>query len=310
MKSNNKAFTLIELLAIIVILAIIAVITVPIILNIIDNSRKGAATDSAYGYKDAVNKAYIQELAKPNNGSLKLDGTYVVQSNGTLNADTGSNFGVTNYTSLPVSVSGDKPSSGKLRYSINVLNAGCLVIGDYKVTFDGNTASTTKGDCEDYEFPVNNPYLTTFDGTYTYTTIGQFESSGNGFVPVAFSNGWTVYLRNDGTKNETCKVFPSGTVCLTNNSTGYFSDFEDCSGDSTYDGTGTTCLKGYTKAKVDEMLSKGADYCFIADGYNVYVSDLSGEHCNINEDGYVTCYNDEGDSDSCTVNSDGSPWCD
>ena len=36
-----NAFTLIELLAIIVILAIIAVITVPIILNIIDNSRRG-----------------------------------------------------------------------------------------------------------------------------------------------------------------------------------------------------------------------------------------------------------------------------
>ena len=50
MKKKN-AFTLIELLAIIVILAIIAVITVPIILNIIENSRKGAAKDSAYGYK-------------------------------------------------------------------------------------------------------------------------------------------------------------------------------------------------------------------------------------------------------------------
>ena len=55
-KKNNMAFTLIELLAIIVILAIIAVITVPIILNIIDNSKRGAATDSAYGYKNAVEK--------------------------------------------------------------------------------------------------------------------------------------------------------------------------------------------------------------------------------------------------------------
>jgi len=144
---KKKAFTLIELLAIIVILAIIAVITVPIILNIIDNSKKGAATDSAYGYKDAVNKAYIQELAKPNNENLKLDGTYVVQSNGTLNADTGSNFGVTGYTNLPVSVSGDKPSSGSLTYSNNVLTSGCLVIGDYAVTFDGNETSTVKGDC-------------------------------------------------------------------------------------------------------------------------------------------------------------------
>ncbi|MBP3920766.1 MAG: prepilin-type N-terminal cleavage/methylation domain-containing protein, partial [Bacilli bacterium] len=51
----NKAFTLIELLAIIVILAIIAIITIPIILNVVDNSSKGAAVDSAYGYKDAIN---------------------------------------------------------------------------------------------------------------------------------------------------------------------------------------------------------------------------------------------------------------
>ena len=56
---NKKGFTLIELLAIIVILAIIAVITVPIILNIIENSKKGAATDSAYGYKDAIEKFYV-----------------------------------------------------------------------------------------------------------------------------------------------------------------------------------------------------------------------------------------------------------
>jgi len=144
---KKKGFTLIELLAIIVILAIIAVITVPIILNIIDNSKKGAAQNSAYGYKDAVSKAYVQELAKPNNENLKLDGIYTVQNDGTLVPATGYTFGVTGYNSLPVSLSGDKPSSGSLTYSNNVLISGCLVIGDYAVTFDGNETSTAKGDC-------------------------------------------------------------------------------------------------------------------------------------------------------------------
>ena len=60
MKMNKKGFTLIELLAIIVILAIIAVITVPIILNIIDNARSGAAKDSVIGYGKAVELAYTQ----------------------------------------------------------------------------------------------------------------------------------------------------------------------------------------------------------------------------------------------------------
>lgn len=59
-KLNKKGFTLIELLAIIVILAIIAVITVPIILNIIENAREGAAKNSVVGYGKAVELAYTQ----------------------------------------------------------------------------------------------------------------------------------------------------------------------------------------------------------------------------------------------------------
>ena len=62
MKMNKKGFTLIELLAIIVILAIIAVITVPIILNIIDNARKGAAKDSVGGYGKSIETAYIKYM--------------------------------------------------------------------------------------------------------------------------------------------------------------------------------------------------------------------------------------------------------
>ena len=59
-KMNKKGFTLIELLAIIVILAIIAVITVPIILNIIDDAKKGAEKNSVIGYGKAVELAYTQ----------------------------------------------------------------------------------------------------------------------------------------------------------------------------------------------------------------------------------------------------------
>ena len=74
---NNKGFTLIELLAIIVILAIIAVITVPLILGIIDDAKKGVAEDSAYGYKDAVNKFYATELMNNKDFSMQ-DKTYTI----------------------------------------------------------------------------------------------------------------------------------------------------------------------------------------------------------------------------------------
>ena len=141
MKKKKNAFTLIELLAIIVILAIIAVITVPIILNIIENSRKGAAIDSAYGYKDSVNKYYVQELA--NNNKLKLNGIYTV-TNGTLTpADENTTFGDEEVTSFPVQVSGTVPSSGELTYENNVLKSGYLVIGDYRVTFNQDGTVTT-----------------------------------------------------------------------------------------------------------------------------------------------------------------------
>ncbi|MDD3453719.1 MAG: type II secretion system protein [Bacilli bacterium] len=54
----KKGFTLIELLAVIVILAVIALISVPIILGIIEKSKKGSTEDSAYGIVEAANLYY------------------------------------------------------------------------------------------------------------------------------------------------------------------------------------------------------------------------------------------------------------
>ncbi|MBP3921024.1 MAG: leucine-rich repeat domain-containing protein [Bacilli bacterium] len=141
----NKAFTLIELLAIIVILAIIAVITIPIILNIVDNSSKGAAVDSAYGYKNAVNDFYVQELYEDPN--FKLDGGYNVKD-GRLNG-------------LDILFSGTKPTNGTLIYENNVLKDGCLAIDGYKITIeDGEVTDTTKGTCEDVSLTsCTSPYF-------------------------------------------------------------------------------------------------------------------------------------------------------
>ena len=50
----KKGFTLIELLAVIVILAVIALITVPMILNVVEESRKAAFKDSMYSAFNAV----------------------------------------------------------------------------------------------------------------------------------------------------------------------------------------------------------------------------------------------------------------
>ena len=131
---NKKGFTLIELLAIIVILAIIAVITVPIILNIIENSKKGAASDSAYGFKDAVNKAYVTKLSGNSDYNI-TDGTYTVSDL---------------KTQIGLSVSGKEPGENSwVTISKNNVTTGCLQYDDYKVEFtDGKVSNTEKGECE------------------------------------------------------------------------------------------------------------------------------------------------------------------
>ena len=57
---KNKGFTLIELLAVIIILAIIALIAVPTILNIIENSKKKALENTAYGMIRAGEYYYLE----------------------------------------------------------------------------------------------------------------------------------------------------------------------------------------------------------------------------------------------------------
>ena len=52
---NNKGFTLVELLAVIVVLAIISIITIPMIGNVIDESKKKALEVSANGLVEAAN---------------------------------------------------------------------------------------------------------------------------------------------------------------------------------------------------------------------------------------------------------------
>ena len=59
---KKKGFTLIELLAVIVILAIIALIATPIVLNIIEKSRKEAFQNTAYGIINAAELHYTEGI--------------------------------------------------------------------------------------------------------------------------------------------------------------------------------------------------------------------------------------------------------
>ena len=187
MDKKKNAFTLIELLAIIVILAIIAVITVPIILNVIENSRKGAAGDSAYGFKDAIEKYYVSKLGE----NLQLNGLYSVRE-GYLDGN--------DFENTLIPTSGTIPTDGMLVYSNNRLIKGCLEINGYAISInDGKITKTEKGQCQYFKYTYWDIASTAVEETNT------------------FDSSWIFYLQENLLTNvkEACGVFGDNkTVCI------------------------------------------------------------------------------------------------
>ena len=126
MKEKNKGFTLVELLAVIVILALIALIATPIILNVINDAKKQAAKDSAYGYMDAVEKYIVSSELEDK--SIQ-DGTYSVEE---LN-------------SMGVSVKGSTPDNGNIEIKNSSVKSYDIGIDGYAVSNgEVKKVSTTK----------------------------------------------------------------------------------------------------------------------------------------------------------------------
>ncbi len=157
-------------------------------MNIIENSRKGAAIDSAYGYKDAISKYYITELAKNPNYS-ELNGNYTVNSDGSITGENEQNY--------PISFSGTSPKGGSLTIDKGTVTEGCLTIGDYALTLtNSEVTETKKGDCsslvqgdesanykDNIKFPEdeNETYITEvyLDPTNLETECTEEKAKGN-----------------------------------------------------------------------------------------------------------------------------------
>ena len=69
---RKEGFTLIELLAVIVILAVIALIATPIIMGVINDAKKGAFKDSAYGIIHAAEIYYANHISASTNAGIKV----------------------------------------------------------------------------------------------------------------------------------------------------------------------------------------------------------------------------------------------
>ena len=202
MKKKN-GFTLIELLAILVILAIIAVITIPKINKVINESKQNAARNSAYGYKDAIEKWE----ASQQEDDIYLNGNYTI-TNGKLD----------NYT---IPITGSAPSSGYLTYEDDDLISGCLVINGYEAIYqNGKFTSTGKGDCG------------TPTETFLYYTYDPNAQEGpNGYITSKLPQpnaSWTYYIKETTQTVDKYYYTTEGTVNGETMQQGSFESLSEC----------------------------------------------------------------------------------
>ena len=155
---KKRGFTLIELLAVIVILAIIAIIAIPIILNMIEESRKGAARDTAYGYIDSIEYTI---------------GFSDINANGYENVELPDNdddkefYTVSEVNEQNVKYRGKGPESGVVTITKRKVSRASLCIGKYKVDYNGkevikvekaDNCKVDSFDVEDIEVVVNDEH--------------------------------------------------------------------------------------------------------------------------------------------------------
>jgi len=164
---NKKGFTLVELLAVIVILAIIALIATPVILNVIEKSKKGAAKNSALGYTEAVEKQIAINLLDEDTINEITDGVYTVNE----------------LTNKKVKVKGDKPSEGWVEIEKKQVVSYSIKIGDYVITYNNKKIETTKNGeiaTEPIRFKYYDYGTPTTSSTTDYTTLGKKVFAGLG----------------------------------------------------------------------------------------------------------------------------------
>ena len=123
---NKKAFTLIELLAVIVILGILALIVTPILINVVKDSNEKSYKLSADGYISAVNDYIL---------SNQLDGKKVEN-------------GKYNIKNLDVKISGKAPSKGSVEIYDEKINNAQLCYDTYLLKYDGKEVTLTEKGCE------------------------------------------------------------------------------------------------------------------------------------------------------------------
>ncbi len=137
---NQKGFTLIELLAVIVILAVIALIATPVVMNSIEEARRGSARNTAYGVvKSVEHDIAIRVLEEPD-----------FQIHGEENADIYNYEGIEEFDDS-FDIQGTIPSILRLEFTNNEISGGGMCIDEYSAALQsGGDFRVDHEDDDDY----------------------------------------------------------------------------------------------------------------------------------------------------------------
>ena len=177
---DKKAFTLIELLAVIVILGILALIVTPILINVVKDSNEKSYKLSADGYISAVNDYIL---------SNQLDGKKVEN-------------GKYNIKNLDVKISGKAPSKGSVEIYDEKINNAQLCYDTYLLKYDGREVTLTEKGCEK-EATVN---LVIGEKKYDNVTKDDIETEFNisddisDMTNIVCNNGVTISMNGNTLK--------------------------------------------------------------------------------------------------------------
>ena len=150
---KRKGFTLIELLAVIVILSVIVLITTPMILGVIEKSKKGAAESSAYGYLESLDEVMVTEeiisgksIENERIYKVEEDTEYDYSELEYLNEHPEFNKEASEiYLNSKVKVKGELPTDGYVIIGEKEIEEAELVINGYTVYCDKNRRCVSTG---------------------------------------------------------------------------------------------------------------------------------------------------------------------
>ena len=191
---GNKAFTLIELLAVIVILAVLAVVATISITGIIETAKIVAAQNNIYEVLDAINLTILDEIIEKDNiesGQYSLNEDKIIKDG----------------NEYPVYYNGTKIKDSTLIIEDNVIVSGCFKVNGYSMYYDGE--GITNDECEPKEtlkntlstLPLKKVNINGHEVNKVYGVVNDKENARTSLNNYVWYSGnlWQVMEVNDDT---------------------------------------------------------------------------------------------------------------